>query len=119
KVFRNRAKELFVWSSSFKEVPEVVYYSDDESVKNEADINVVDNTINNEEHNKEVGNSAIESSIPYPPGFTPRKENVTFEQEVQGEECICSQHSSRVFEEVEKSDINIQSDGRVIRDIRM
>nr|GEZ27960.1 nucleotide-binding alpha-beta plait domain-containing protein [Tanacetum cinerariifolium] len=44
-------------------------------------------------HNKEVGNSGTESSIPYPPGFTPEKE-------------------------VEKSDINIQSDGRVIRDIR-
>nr|GFA68273.1 RNA-directed DNA polymerase, eukaryota [Tanacetum cinerariifolium] len=72
-------------------------------------------------HNKEVGNSGIESSIPYPPGFTPRKENVTFEQkaqEVQGEECIRSQHSSRVFKEVEKSDINIQSDGRVIMNIR-
>nr|GEW39540.1 hypothetical protein [Tanacetum cinerariifolium] len=154
KVFQIRANELFVWS---------------ESVKNEADINVVDNTVNNEEeendseavsdtyfgdnrdaqehdnevdrtlndkevskdpskiydllnrHNKEVGNSGMESSIPYPPGFTPGKENVTFEQEaqeVQGEECIRSQHSSRVFEEVEKSVINVQSDGRVIRDIR-
>nr|GFA14493.1 hypothetical protein [Tanacetum cinerariifolium] len=93
--------------------------------------NEVDQTLNDKEvskdpfkiydllnrHNKEVGNSAIESSISYPPGFTPRKENVTFEQEVQGEECIRSQHSSRVFEEVEKYDINIQSDGRVIRDI--
>ncbi|GJS77635.1 RNA-directed DNA polymerase, eukaryota [Tanacetum coccineum] len=77
-------------------------------------------------HKKEVGNSGMESSIPYPPGFTPEKVNVTFEQEaqeVQGEECIRSHHnsdrcSSRVFEEVEKSDINIQSDGRVIRDIR-
>ncbi|GJZ47629.1 hypothetical protein Tco_0601461 [Tanacetum coccineum] len=169
-----RAKELFVWSPSFKEVPEVVHCSDDESVKNEADINVVDNTVNNEgeesdseavsdtffgdngdaqdhdnevdqtlndkevskdpfniydllnRHKKEVGNSGMESSIPYPPGFTPEKVNVTFEQEaqeVQGEECIRSHHnsdrcSSRVFEEVEKSDINIQSDGRVIRDIR-
>ncbi|GJW67348.1 hypothetical protein Tco_0121772 [Tanacetum coccineum] len=68
----------------------------------------------------------MESSIPYPPGFTPEKVNVTFEQEaqeVQGEECIRSHHnldrcSSRVFEKVEKSDINIQSDGRVTRDIR-
>ncbi|GJR83393.1 RNA-directed DNA polymerase, eukaryota [Tanacetum coccineum] len=174
KVFQIRAKELFVWSPSFKEVPEVVHCSDDESVKNEADINVVDNTVNNEgeesdseavsdtffgdngdaqehdnevdqtlndkevskdpfniydllnRHKKEVGNSGMESSIPYPPGFTPEKVNVTFEQEaqeVQGEECIRSHHnsdrcSSRVFEEVEKSDINIQSDGRVIRDIR-
>ncbi|GJT70617.1 RNA-directed DNA polymerase, eukaryota [Tanacetum coccineum] len=146
KNFQIRAKELFVWSPSFKEVPEVVHCSDDESVKNEADINVVDNTVNNEgeesdseavsdtffgdngdaqehdnevdqtlndkevskdpfniydllnRHKKEVGNSGMESSIPYPPGFTPE--------------------NSRVFEEVEKSDINIQSDGRVIRDIR-
>nr|GEZ38466.1 hypothetical protein [Tanacetum cinerariifolium] len=49
KVFHIRAKELFVWSPSFKEVPEVVHCSDDESVKNEADINVVNNTVNNEE----------------------------------------------------------------------
>ncbi|GKF86712.1 hypothetical protein Tco_0254539 [Tanacetum coccineum] len=48
KVFQIRAKELFVWSPSFKEVPEVVHCSDDESVKNVADINVVDNTVNNE-----------------------------------------------------------------------
>ncbi|GJT19862.1 hypothetical protein Tco_0878568 [Tanacetum coccineum] len=45
KVFQIRAKELFVWSPSFKEVPEVVHCSDDESVKNEADINVVDNML--------------------------------------------------------------------------
>ncbi|GKG34203.1 hypothetical protein Tco_0436899, partial [Tanacetum coccineum] len=39
----------------------------------------------------------MESSIPYPPGFTPEKVNVTFEQEaqeVQGEECIRSHHNS-------------------------
>nr|GEX38448.1 hypothetical protein [Tanacetum cinerariifolium] len=53
KVFQIRAKELFVWSSSFKEVPEVVHCSDDESVKNEADINVVDNTVNNEEEERD------------------------------------------------------------------
>nr|GEX92775.1 RNA-directed DNA polymerase, eukaryota [Tanacetum cinerariifolium] len=49
KVFQIRAKELFVWYPSFKEVPEVVHCSDDESVKNEADINVVNNIVNNEE----------------------------------------------------------------------
>nr|GFD00190.1 RNA-directed DNA polymerase, eukaryota [Tanacetum cinerariifolium] len=49
KVFQIRAKDLFVWSPSFKEVPEVVHCSDDESVKNEAGINVVNNTVNNEE----------------------------------------------------------------------
>ncbi|GJV52623.1 RNA-directed DNA polymerase, eukaryota [Tanacetum coccineum] len=33
KLFVVRAKELFVWSPSFKEVPEVVYCSEDDSVK--------------------------------------------------------------------------------------
>ncbi|GJR03879.1 RNA-directed DNA polymerase, eukaryota [Tanacetum coccineum] len=33
KVFQIRAKKLFVWSPSFKEVPEVVHCSDDESLK--------------------------------------------------------------------------------------
>ncbi|GKB46985.1 hypothetical protein Tco_0897738 [Tanacetum coccineum] len=101
KVFLIRAKELFVWSPSFKEVLEVVHCSDDESVKNEADINVVDNTVNNEGEESDSEQSS----------------------KFSGEECIRSHHnsdrcSSRVFEEVEKSDINIQSDGRVIRDIR-
>ncbi|GKC06373.1 hypothetical protein Tco_0997983, partial [Tanacetum coccineum] len=96
-VFLIRAKELFVWSPSFKEVLEVVHCSDDESVKNEADINVVDNTVNNEGEESD--------------------------SEQSSRRCIRSHHnsdrcSSRVFEEVEKSDINIQSDGRVIRDIR-
>nr|GFD58815.1 RNA-directed DNA polymerase, eukaryota [Tanacetum cinerariifolium] len=33
KVFWARAKELFVWSTSFKEAPEKVICSNDESVK--------------------------------------------------------------------------------------
>nr|GEW57313.1 RNA-directed DNA polymerase, eukaryota [Tanacetum cinerariifolium] len=43
KVFWARAKELFVWSPSFKEVPEKVICSDDESVK----INEEANSLNN------------------------------------------------------------------------
>nr|GEX11281.1 RNA-directed DNA polymerase, eukaryota, nucleotide-binding alpha-beta plait domain protein [Tanacetum cinerariifolium] len=43
KVFWARAKELFVWSPSLKEVPEKVIYSDDESVK----INEEGNSLNN------------------------------------------------------------------------
>nr|GEY73412.1 retrovirus-related Pol polyprotein from transposon TNT 1-94 [Tanacetum cinerariifolium] len=43
KVFWARAKELFVWSPSFKEVPEKVMCSDDESVK----INEEANSLNN------------------------------------------------------------------------
>nr|GEY75161.1 hypothetical protein [Tanacetum cinerariifolium] len=43
KVFWARAKELFVWSPSFKEVPEKVMCSDDKSVK----INEEANSLNN------------------------------------------------------------------------
>nr|GFC11987.1 hypothetical protein [Tanacetum cinerariifolium] len=43
KVFWARAKKLFVWSPSFKEVPEKVICSDDESVK----INEEANSLNN------------------------------------------------------------------------
>nr|GFC50417.1 RNA-directed DNA polymerase, eukaryota [Tanacetum cinerariifolium] len=43
KVFWARAKELFIWSTSFKEVPEKVICSDDESVK----INEEANSLNN------------------------------------------------------------------------
>ncbi|GJV44389.1 hypothetical protein Tco_1428925, partial [Tanacetum coccineum] len=52
KVFWARAKELFVWSSSFVEVPEKELYSDNESVK----INEEANNINNgeEENDSEV-----------------------------------------------------------------
>ncbi|GKC00979.1 hypothetical protein Tco_0987115 [Tanacetum coccineum] len=59
KVFLIRAKELFVWSPSFKEVLEVVHCSDDESVKNEADINVVDNTVNNEGEESDSEQSSV------------------------------------------------------------
>ncbi|GKD72028.1 RNA-directed DNA polymerase, eukaryota [Tanacetum coccineum] len=52
KVFWARAKELFVWSPSFVEVPEKELYSDNESVK----INEEANNINNgeEENDSEV-----------------------------------------------------------------
>ncbi|GKA88515.1 ubiquitin-activating enzyme E1 1-like protein isoform X2, partial [Tanacetum coccineum] len=60
KVFQIRAKELFVWSPSFKEVPEVVHCSDDESVKNEADINVVDNILLSLQETKKESFSDLE-----------------------------------------------------------
>nr|GFD13187.1 RNA-directed DNA polymerase, eukaryota, reverse transcriptase zinc-binding domain protein [Tanacetum cinerariifolium] len=37
-----RAKELFVWSPSFKDVPEVIQYSEVSSFKNAVDNNVED-----------------------------------------------------------------------------
>ncbi|GKB89497.1 RNA-directed DNA polymerase, eukaryota, partial [Tanacetum coccineum] len=45
KVFWARAKELFVWSPSFKDVPEKELFSDDESTK----INEQANNLNNDE----------------------------------------------------------------------
>nr|GEZ81404.1 hypothetical protein [Tanacetum cinerariifolium] len=77
-----------------EEVPEVVHCLDDKSVKNEADINVVDNTVNNEE--EESDSEAVSDTY-------------------FGDNGDAQEHDNK---EVEKSDINIQSDGRVIRDIR-
>nr|GEW05610.1 RNA-directed DNA polymerase, eukaryota, nucleotide-binding alpha-beta plait domain protein [Tanacetum cinerariifolium] len=45
KVFWARAKELFVWSPSFKEVPEKVICSDDESVKINEEANCLNNGV--------------------------------------------------------------------------
>nr|GFA14492.1 RNA-directed DNA polymerase, eukaryota [Tanacetum cinerariifolium] len=103
KVFQIRAKELFVWSPSFKEVPEVVHYLDDKSVKNEADINVVDNTVNNEE--EESDSEAVSDTYFGDNGDVQEHDN-DVDQTLNDKE------------EVEKSDINIKSDGRAIRDIR-
>ncbi|GJS98883.1 RNA-directed DNA polymerase, eukaryota [Tanacetum coccineum] len=119
KVFRIRAKELFVWSPSFKKPPEVEHSTNDESVEEDIDNIVHDNNLNNldeesdkdavsetcfgdngaeqdyanevdQQHkdketsydpfniyellnkgNKDNGKSGTESSIPFPPGFTP------------------------------------------------
>ncbi|GKE13460.1 hypothetical protein Tco_1417011 [Tanacetum coccineum] len=103
KVFQIRAKELFVWSPSFKEVPEVVHCSDDESVKNEADINVVDNTVNNE--GEESDSEAVSDTF-----FRDNGDAQEHDMKLIRHLMI---RSSRVFEEVEKSNINIQLDGRL------
>ncbi|GJS34700.1 RNA-directed DNA polymerase, eukaryota [Tanacetum coccineum] len=50
KIFVVRAKELFVWSPSFKEVPEAVYCSDDDSVKGDD----VQNVVTSKQDNLEV-----------------------------------------------------------------
>ncbi|GJY37836.1 RNA-directed DNA polymerase, eukaryota, nucleotide-binding alpha-beta plait domain protein [Tanacetum coccineum] len=47
KVFRIRAKELFVWSPSFKKPPEVGHSTNDESVEEDIDNIVHDNNLNN------------------------------------------------------------------------
>nr|GEX26678.1 RNA-directed DNA polymerase, eukaryota [Tanacetum cinerariifolium] len=45
KVFWARAKEIFVWSPSFKEVPKKVMCSDDESVKTNEEANSLNNGV--------------------------------------------------------------------------
>ncbi|GKC49489.1 hypothetical protein Tco_1072234 [Tanacetum coccineum] len=118
KVFQIRAKELFV-GTVFKEVPEGGEESDSEAVSDtffgdngdaQDHDNEVDQTLNDKEvskdpfniydllnrHKKEVGNSGMESSIPYPPGFTPEKLMLLL---------------NKKFKEKNKN-------GRVIRDIR-
>nr|GFC33134.1 RNA-directed DNA polymerase, eukaryota [Tanacetum cinerariifolium] len=57
KVFWVRAKELFVWSLMFKEIPEVEHSSDDVSTKGEAD--------------NDNGTAGLNTNPPFPPGFTP------------------------------------------------
>nr|GEZ32586.1 Toll/interleukin-1 receptor (TIR) domain-containing protein [Tanacetum cinerariifolium] len=64
-----------------------------------------------------------ESSIPYPPGFTPEKGNKTtmfanISHEVQEEHHKSASCSSRVFEEVENFDIYVQSEGKGGRPVR-
>ncbi|GJV94416.1 RNA-directed DNA polymerase, eukaryota [Tanacetum coccineum] len=166
KIFVVRAKELFVWSPMFKDVPEAVHCSDDESVKGVEEDNVEACNLNNLEaesdsevvsdtyvgdnadeqgsenesvqssnakevsndpfniydllnkRNKEVGNSGKDTSIPYPPGFTPEKsthDNVG--QEVQDAEHIQSHGrsegcSSRILDDAEKLDERFSSENR-------
>nr|GFC44164.1 RNA-directed DNA polymerase, eukaryota [Tanacetum cinerariifolium] len=163
KVFMVRAKELFVWSPSFKDVPEVIQCSNVSSFKNAADNNVEDipdvnveeesdcdavsdtffwdseevplkeneniQSVNDKEVSKDpfgiyeiLNRSKVdvnpESSIPYPPGFTPKKGNETtmfakISQEVQEEHHKSASCSSCVFEEVENFDIYVQLKVRV------
>ncbi|GJT35202.1 hypothetical protein Tco_0925621 [Tanacetum coccineum] len=73
KVFRFELRSCLFGSQSCKEVPEVVHCSDENPVKNESDINVVDNTVTNERRMRVIVQAIVVVS--------------------------------RVFEEVEKSDI--------------
>nr|GFC68505.1 RNA-directed DNA polymerase, eukaryota [Tanacetum cinerariifolium] len=137
KVFMVRAKELFVWSPSFKDVPEVIQCSDVSSFKNAADNNVeciLDVNVEEESDCDAVLDTFLgtvkrskvdvnpESSIPYPHGFTPEKGNETtmfanMSQEVQEEHHKSASCSSRVFG-VENSDIYVQSEGKGGRPVR-
>ncbi|GJR93903.1 RNA-directed DNA polymerase, eukaryota [Tanacetum coccineum] len=164
KIFVVRAEELFVWSPIFNEVKEVVYCTDDESVKggeenNEegskqvnlddgSDVEGVsetyfgeseDNLVNDNgqaqpENDKEssydpfniysllkkrdegVVNFGVDTNIPFPPGFTPKKDNKTNEeQEVNGTDSA-KPHSksddfcSRVVEDAQSVDEHLSAD---------
>nr|GEV13646.1 RNA-directed DNA polymerase, eukaryota [Tanacetum cinerariifolium] len=98
KSFVVRAKELFVWSPSFVEVTEAdVTHEEGEFIQNkeeglekpihqtnveeESDIEAISETFFGDqaddlnEENKDVNAAATNSSIPFPPGFTPDKLN--------------------------------------------
>ncbi|GKA35138.1 hypothetical protein Tco_0721629 [Tanacetum coccineum] len=168
KVFCVRAKELFVWNSTFKDIPETVHCSDDESIKGEAEMNGEDSKLNNDgdasdsevvsntyfgdnadeqgyeneqgqsfnakevskdpfniydllnKTKKVVGTSGSDTSLPYPPGFTPDKStNVINEKEVSDAAEVRSNSksdggNSRILEEVENIDGCFSSEGRNI-----
>nr|GEW65291.1 RNA-directed DNA polymerase, eukaryota, nucleotide-binding alpha-beta plait domain protein [Tanacetum cinerariifolium] len=161
------AKELFVWSPVFKDVAEVVYCSDDESVKVvdennvetskqvnldvESDVEGVSKTyfgerddnlgndqdpihpLNEKEtsndpfniydllkkHDKGEVNSGLDTSFPYPPGFTPEKDNLNIDvQEVKGTDQAKSQSRSeglcsRILEETRSLDEHLSFEIRV------
>ncbi|GJV21031.1 RNA-directed DNA polymerase, eukaryota [Tanacetum coccineum] len=168
KVFCVRAKELFVWNPTFKDIPEAVHCSDDESIKGEAEMNGEDSKLNNDgdasdsevvsdtyfgdnadeqgyeneqgqsfnakevskdpfniydllnKTKKVVGTSGSDTSLPYPPGFTPDKStNVINEKEVSDAAEVRSNSksdggNSRILEEVENIDGCFSSEGRNI-----
>ncbi|GJX79562.1 RNA-directed DNA polymerase, eukaryota [Tanacetum coccineum] len=97
KNFVIRAKELFVWSPTFNDNKEVNDYSEDDSVNGAKEIN----------GDISEANSGLESSIPFPPGFTPEREFQHVDaQEVQGMENSLSKRrseglSSRILEDAQ------------------
>ncbi|GKA94699.1 RNA-directed DNA polymerase, eukaryota, partial [Tanacetum coccineum] len=140
KVFVLRAKELFVWSPMFKDLTDDDFCSDDDSVKGDA-INNNDNEsglnhlqplfLNAKEKSSDPFNlydlldkhklnkqdkckvnSTSDSSIPYPPGFTPENAyNFSDPQKVKDVECHMSQNrsngfSSRIMEDAQPSNDN-------------
>ncbi|GJV65858.1 RNA-directed DNA polymerase, eukaryota [Tanacetum coccineum] len=137
KIFVVRAKELFVWSPIFNEVKEVVYCTDDESIKggeenNEegskqvnlddgSDVEGVSETYFGEAEDNLVNDngvvkSGVDTSIPFPPGFMPEKDNKTNEeQEVNGTDSA-KPHSrsddfcSRVVEDAQSVDEHLSAD---------
>nr|GEX67681.1 RNA-directed DNA polymerase, eukaryota, nucleotide-binding alpha-beta plait domain protein [Tanacetum cinerariifolium] len=108
KVFWARAKELFVWSPSFKEVTEKVICSDDESVK----INEEANSLNN---GVEESDSDVVSDTYF--GDNSEDQGLEHQQEVP-EKVICSDDESVKINEVANSLNNRveESDSDVVSD---
>ncbi|GJZ95576.1 RNA-directed DNA polymerase, eukaryota [Tanacetum coccineum] len=116
KNFVIRAKELFVWSPTFNDNKEVDDYSEDDSVNGAEEINgdhyfwmIRLYSCWGYEHTTEIceANSGLDSSIPFPPGFTPEREFQHVDaQEGQGMENSLSKRrskglSSRVLEDAQ------------------
>ncbi|GJR26099.1 RNA-directed DNA polymerase, eukaryota [Tanacetum coccineum] len=111
KVFWARAKELFVWSPSFKEVPEkgLEHHQGESPNAKEASSDPFSIYDLLEKRTKEVRASGTETSIPYPPGFTPVKDiQANNEQAVPDVETNrppsrSERSNSRILEEMENS----------------
>ncbi|GJX41615.1 hypothetical protein Tco_0256605 [Tanacetum coccineum] len=145
KVFILRAKELFVWSPSFKAAKEADYCSDEDVNKDdtnnieddgnyvngdaESDVECVSDTVFARRRQgmqaKGAANSGCETSLPFPPGFTP--DNVPIQTDVQVEakrdasvnsplSCHSEGLSSRVMEDAQL--INAHDSPRVEHNIK-
>ncbi|GJT19265.1 RNA-directed DNA polymerase, eukaryota [Tanacetum coccineum] len=136
KVFCVRAKELFVWNPTFKDIPEAVHCSDDESIKGEAEMNGEDSKLNNDgdASDSEVvsdtyfGDNADEQGYENEQGQSfnakefhsrDKSTNVINEKEVSDAAEVRSNSksdggNSRILEEVENIDGCFSSEGRNI-----
>nr|GEW58875.1 RNA-directed DNA polymerase, eukaryota [Tanacetum cinerariifolium] len=140
KIFVIRAKELFAWSPVFKEVKEVEYCSDDESlngeeafkgennnnsnVDNESYVDVVSNTCFGEFNGNLDGENAVEkpvnekeqSSDPFGIyGLLGKKDDDPIEQGSTGKEPAKSLNRSvcsRVVKDTHNLDVDLGPDGR-------
>ncbi|GJZ73680.1 hypothetical protein Tco_0637826 [Tanacetum coccineum] len=88
KVFWARAKELFVWSPSFKEVPEQELFKEVS-----ADPFNIYGLL--DKRNNEARTTDSSTSIPYPPGFTPANDIPTCNQDSPDVACSTYSKSGR------------------------
>nr|GEV63010.1 RNA-directed DNA polymerase, eukaryota [Tanacetum cinerariifolium] len=123
KIFVIRAKELFAWSSVFKDVEEVVYCSDDESFnggeasKGENNNNM--NTVNESDDDavsdtcfREHDSNLKEYSLP--PGFTPENSKDAANEQESIEKEAAKSHNrsvcSRIVEDAHEFNADLGSD---------